>query len=402
MLKILKGPLGFIAVSVFLAIMGITIVIPVLPFIVGEYVPASKIALWVSIILSIYAFCQFFAAPVLGAISDRVGRKPVLVFCLIGSSLGYLVFGIGGALWVLVLGRVIDGITGGDISTIFAYVADSTKPEERGRVYGILGGIGGIAFMVGPAIGGLAGQFSLSAPLFLAAGVVFITALWGIFFLPESLSAENRASHFDAKHLNPFAPFAHVADSRKLATVFATSFLFFFAATMMQANFSVYLKDLLSFGPGMVGIVLIGVGLMDILSQGFLSGKLMPIFGERRLAEIGLAINAVGFLLLGAIAFFPSIPLLIAGVIVFNLGDGLYQPSANGLIANAAPAGMQGSIQGASQGTQSVARVIGPLVSAGVYALGASLPYAAGCFLVLVGFGVLMTMFGARPTPQRA
>jgi MFS transporter, DHA1 family, tetracycline resistance protein len=227
--------------------------------------------------------------------------------------------------------------------------------------------------------------------------VVTLTVLWGFFFLPESLPAEKRSNHFDAKHLNPFAPFSHVFVSRKLIVLFAASFLFFTAGTMMQANISVFLKDLLSFGPGGIGAVLVGVGLMDIISQGFLSGKLIPIVGEKRLAEIGLAINAIGFLLLGAIAFVPSIILLGIAVVVFNLGDGLYQPSSNGLIANAAPPGIQGQVQGASQGTQSIARVIGPLVSAFLYALGASLPYFVGGALVVIGTCVLLFLLGRVP-----
>jgi DHA1 family tetracycline resistance protein-like MFS transporter len=399
-MKNLKGPIGFIAVSLFLTIMGLTLVIPVLPFIIGRYVPSTQVGLWVGIIVSSYAFCQFFAAPVLGAISDRVGRKPVLIFCLGGSAIGYFIFGIGGALWVLFLGRIIDGLTGGDISTMFAYVADVTEPQNRGRAFGILGAVGGFGFMAGPAIGGLMGQIAITAPLFMASGVVVLNMLWGIFYLPESLPKDKRSSHFDVTHLNPFAPFKHVFVSRQLVTLFATSFLFFCAGTMMQANISVFLKDLLSFGPGGIGIVLFVVGILDIISQGYLSGKLIPIVGEKRLAEIGLAINAVGFFLLASVALFPSIALLFVAIVVFNIGDGLYQPSSSGLIANTAPDGIQGQVQGASQGTQSIARVIGPLLSAGLYALGAGLPYLVGGSLIIVGFFVLVFLFHKTSSPQ--
>lgn len=402
MLKIVKSPIAFIAVSVFLTIMGLTILIPVLPFIIGKYVPDNEVALWSGIILSIYALCQFFAAPVLGAISDRIGRKPVLIFCLGGSAIGYLIFGLGGALWVLFLGRILDGITGGDISTMFAYVADVTEPKDRGKAFGILGAVGGFGFMAGPVIGGLAGEISITAPLFVATGVALLSMSWGLFFLPESLPKSKRASHFDATHLNPFTPFAHVLVSRKLVVLFATSFLFFCAGTMMQANISVMLKDLLAFGPGHIGAVLFLVGIMDILSQGYLSGKLIPFFGEKRLAEIGLAINAIGFFLLAALAFFPNIYLLFAAIVVFNVGDGLFQPSANGLIANTAPDGMQGQVQGASQGIQSIARVIGPLLSAFLYALGASLPYFTGGALIVTGFLVLLFLLGKMPSGSHA
>ena len=393
MLKVLKGPLGFIAISVFLTIMGFTIVIPVLPFIISKYVPNNQVGLWVGIIVSIYALCQFFAAPVLGAISDRVGRKPVLILCLAGSVIGYIIFGIGGALWILFIGRIIDGLTGGDISTMFAYVADVTKPEERGKSFGILGAAAGFGAMAGPVIGGFVGQISITAPLFVGAGVVLLSVIWGLFYLPESLPKEKRSSHFNLKHLNPFAPFKHIFVSRKLVIMFATSFLFFCAGAMMQANISVFLKDLLAFGPGGIGIVVLILGIVDILSQGYLTGKLLPKFGEKRLVEIGLAINAVGFFLLAVLAFIPSIVLLFIAIVVFNIGDGLFQPSSNGIISNAAPAGMQGQVQGASQGIQSMARVIGPLLSAFLYVLGASLPYFVGCSIILVGFFIFLLLF---------
>jgi DHA1 family tetracycline resistance protein-like MFS transporter len=394
MFKLLKGPIGFIAITAFLTIMGFTIVIPVLPFIIGKYVGSGAIGLWVGIIVALYALCQFFAAPVLGAVSDRIGRKPVLIFCLAGSALGYIIFGIGGALWVLILGRVIDGLTGGDISSMFAYVADRTEPQDRGKAFGLLGGAAGIGGLAGPVIGGLLGAVSLTAPLFVAAGVVTLSVLWGVFYLPESLAVEKRSSHFDTKHVNPLAPFKQVLASRKLIVLFLTSFLFFCAGAMMQANISVFLKDILAFGPGRIGIAVSVLAIVDIFAQGYLSGRLMTIFGEKRVAELGLIINATGFFILAALAFVPSIILLFIALVVFNIGDGLYQPSSNGIISNAAPEGMQGQVQGASQGTQSVGRVIGPLVAASVYALGASLPYFIGGSLVVVGFFVLLILLG--------
>lgn len=388
-LKSIKGPMEVITVSMFLNAVGFTIIIPVMPFLIAEYVPDANVGLVVGIIMAVYAMCQFLAAPVLGAISDQRGRRPVLLISLLGSVVGYIIFGIGGALWVLFLGRIIDGLTGGNISTMYAYVADTTPPQDRGRYYGILGAASGFGFIIGPAIGGLAGQFSLSMPLYVAAAVTLGNVLWAYFALPESLPPEKRSHNFEWGHLNPFAPFARIFNSATLRIAFGASFLFFFGGTMLQSNLSVFLKDIMSFGPGGIGAILLIVGVMDIVSQGFLTGRLLPIFGEQRLARGGLLVNAVGFLLIALVAFYPSIPLLVIAIIVFNLGDGLFQPSINGIISNAAPAGAQGQVQGANQGQQAIARIVGPLLAAFLYTVSASGPYFAGAAAIFVALAIL-------------
>src|SRR5579862_7784680 len=166
--------MAFITVSMFLNFLGFTIILPVIPFLVARYVPADQVGLFVGIIIAAYALCQFIAAPALGALSDRYGRRPILLVSLIGTVVGYVVFGIGGALWILFVGRIIDGLTGGNVSTMYAYVADISEPKDRGRLYGRLGAAGGFGFVVGPAVGGLVAQVSLSAPLYLAAGVTLL------------------------------------------------------------------------------------------------------------------------------------------------------------------------------------------------------------------------------------
>jgi MFS transporter, DHA1 family, tetracycline resistance protein len=398
-----KGPVGILAVSMFLDFTGHTIIIPVIPFIIGHYVPGSRLALMVGLIISSYAFCQFAAAPFLGALSDRCGRRPILLASLVGSVVGYIVFGIGGALWVLFLGRIIDGLTGGNISTLFAYVADITEPAKRGRIYGLLGAAGGFGFIMGPVIGGLAGHFSLSAPVFIAAFLTMANVLWAYFALPESLPRDKRAKTFGWNHLNPFAPFIHVFRIATLRIAFTSAFLFYLAGTMLQGTVSVFLKDILKFGPAGIGMLLLVVGIMDIVSQGYLTGKLLPRFGEASLAGVGLAINAVGFVMVATIACVPSLILLYAAIVVFTLGDGLFQPAINGLIANAAPAGMQGRVQGANQAQQSVARMLGPLLGALLYMLGPSVPYFLGAGLILTALATLFLPVTATglPTSQR-
>jgi DHA1 family tetracycline resistance protein-like MFS transporter len=323
----------------------------------------------------------------------------VLLLSLTGSVIGYIVLGIGGALWVLFLGRIIDGLTGGNISTIYAYVADISEPRDRGRYYGILGAAGGLGFIVGPAIGGFVGEFSVTAPMFVAAAVTTANIVWAYFALPESVPADRRGGSFTWSQLNPLSPLTLLSKSAALRIAFAAAFLFYFAATMLQSNVSVFLKDILAFGPAQIGIVLFVVGVMDIVSQGFLTGHLLPRFGERALARGGLFINAFGYILIALVALVPSVVLIFAGVIVLTLGDGLFQPSMGGIIANAAPRGAQGAVQGANQAQQSIARIVGPLLAAYLYTVAPSAPYVVAACVVLLGLTILSVFVH---TPVRA
>src|SRR5882757_4431988 len=159
----------FIVVTAFLSVLGMGLIIPVVPFILTKYIDPSKtgeIAWTFGLMMSLYSICQFFAAQVLGALSDKYGRRPILLFCLFGSAIGYILFGIGGSLWILYLGRIIDGLTGGDISTVFAYIGDITKPQDRGKYFGIIGATVGFGFILGPTLGGFLSHISLSAPFY--------------------------------------------------------------------------------------------------------------------------------------------------------------------------------------------------------------------------------------------
>ena len=166
-MRFLKGPMGFMTATMFLNFMGLTIIIPVIPYIIQNY--TNEIALYVGLITSVGALSQFLAAPALGYLSDIYGRRPIVLWSLLGGAVGYVIFGIGGSLFMLFLGRIIDGLSAGDTTAMFAYVADVYKSHERAKYYGILGAAAGLGFMAGPAIGGLAGQISLSAPLYAAA-----------------------------------------------------------------------------------------------------------------------------------------------------------------------------------------------------------------------------------------
>lgn len=391
-----RGRILVIAVTLFLNVIGFTLILPVLPFLVGRYVQADLVGLYVGLIVSIFALCAFVAAPVLGALSDRYGRRPILLLSLIGSAVGYVVFGIGGALWVLFLGRIIDGLTAGNISTIFAYVADTQAPSERGRVFGMLGAIVGFAFMLGPVAGGFLGAYSPSAPLFVAAAITLLCTLWVYVALPESLAADRSREAWQWRQMNPLRQLASVLSYRSLRVPFFAAFCFFCAGAMLQSNLSVYLKDTLQFEPTRIGWTLFGVGVMDILSQGLLSRALLPRLGARMLTRLGLAINAAGFAMIACLVVVPTIPFLIASIFVFTLGDGLFQPAMSETIANAAPPDAQGRVQGANQAQQSLARMAGPLVPAFLSTTSLSTPYWAGAAVALLGMAALWSRGRSR------
>lgn len=215
----------FLAVVAFLNTMGFTIIGPVVPFMTRQYLGnPNDLAVVVGWLLSIYGICQMLAAPGLGLLSDRYGRRPVIFICLLGSAIGYLLFGLGGALWMLFLGRIIDGLTGGNFSVLFAYVADITEPEERGKYFGIFGGISGVGFIVGPAIGGLLANVSYSMPFLVAAGVTLLNLVWGFFFLPESLNKEHRLTTMRLRDLNPLAQLGTVFNMANLRWLLLAGF----------------------------------------------------------------------------------------------------------------------------------------------------------------------------------
>ena len=379
--------MSFILFTTFLAFMGFSIIIPVLPFIVKKYLPSGNIndiAWYVGVLMSIYALCQFISAPGLGALSDRFGRRPILLISLMGSVIGYILLGIGGSIWILFLGRIIDGLTGGNISTIYSYIADITEPKDRGKYFGMLGAAGGVGFMLGPAIGGLTSLISLSAPLYLAAAITFVNIIWGYFVLPESIHNNHKTKKLNLLHLNPFTQFNHIFSESALKWLFSISFLFFLGLMAMQGNASVYFHDIFKWNSSQISIVFFLVGLIDIFSQGFLVRKLLPLFGDFKVALMGLVLAFIGFLMYASLSFFHSSVFLFVGVVILITGDGLIEPSLAGLISNAVGPQAQGRVQGANQGMQSIARIIGPLFAAYIYQYGKGLPYLTAAFLVFI------------------
>ncbi len=402
--RIDRKALIFIIITTCMASIGIGLINPVAPFLVTRYVSDPNSAGWVlGWLTSAYAICQFIAAPGLGALSDRYGRRPILLICLFGSAIGYLLLGIGGALWVLILGRVIDGLTGGNFGVAFAYVADITPEEERGKYFGMIGAIAGVAVILGPAIGGLASKISIEAPLYLAAAVTFANVILGLFFMPESLPKEKRTTKVNIAQLNPLSILARVGSIAQIRALLVVSFLTMLGFTAV-IGLGLLTKDALGWDAAATGSIFVIVGITDIIVQGVLLQRLLKRFSEAQIAIGGIAGEAIGLLLIGSIVFVHSPVTLFIGTVIFAMGDGLFGPTLNVLLTRDVDASAQGQVQGGNQAVQSLARIIGPLASGEMYdRLGHSTPYLGGSVIAILAIGVLsMALPGLKATSKPA
>lgn len=358
--------LWLILIIALLNAVGLTIVIPLFPFLISLYVPAEKVALYLGILVSIYAVCKFFMAPIMGALSDYFGRKPILFFSLLATALGYFTLGIGGALWVLFLGRVIAGISAGDISALYAYVADSTQGKERTKLYGYLGAANGIGFMIGPAIGGMLGIKYLSLPFYIAGGISMITALFIYASLPETLLEEKRKKNITVNALNPFSHFKDIFSLKEARKVFILGACFFIALLFYQSNIPVYLKDVFAWGPAQIGVLFALIGLCDIISRAILLPKLL-IFSEKSIILGGLILMIAGFACIALSGYLGMATLMWISIVLITIGEGLFDPSYNNMLSQSVSENKQGQLQGVNQGLHSSYEIFGPFAAGLIY-----------------------------------
>lgn len=386
-----KNALIFGLISVFLCGIGFGIISPVVPFLVQPYIanPENQ-AIVVTLLTSVYAACVFFAAPGLGALSDKYGRRPVLLVCLFGSSVGYLVFGMGGALWILFVGRIIDGITGGTISTIFAYFADIIPQKERTKYFGWVSAVVGVGGVIGPTLGGLLAKFGYAVPMYFGAIITLLNVIYGYFFMPESLDKSNRLKDISFVRLNPFTQLTSILSMKSLKRLLISAFLLWIPNGSLQAVFSQFTMDTFSWKPAVIGLMFSIMGLQDIISQGFIMPKLLRKLDDKQIAILGMASEIIGYGLIAMSALLSFYPLLIVGMFIFAFGDSVFGPSFNGMLSKSVDSSEQGRIQGGSQSIQALARMIGPIIGGQIYvSLGHSAPAFMGMILIAIAIPVL-------------
>ncbi len=373
-----RRALTFIFVTMLLDIMGAGIMMPVVPYIVRPY---SADALTIGLLAVVFSIAQFFASPLLGAVSDRHGRRPVLVISLIGAAVGYALFGVGGGLWVFFVSRIVAGFTAGNLTAAQAYIADVSGPEDRAKNFGLVGAAFGIGFILGPSIGGVLAKISLTAPAWASAGVALVTAIFGWFVLPESLPPGRRRPH--PVHLGDFNPFSLLLAALRtprLRALFSGIFLSRFAMMALQTNFAVYTLDRFKYTPAQNAVVFTVLGATATITQGFIIRRLSGRFSERMLLLVGLAVMTLG---MAAVAAVPVGWLLSPAIAVLAIGSGLVQPTIQSLVSSAGTPDEQGMLFGANGAITSLTAILGPAWAGLVFDhVAFTAPYWSGALLL--------------------
>jgi DHA1 family tetracycline resistance protein-like MFS transporter len=380
-----KKSLSLIFLIMLMDVIGITILNPVAPYIVRQY---SNSALMVSMITIIYAAGQFVAAPLMGKLGDRYGRRPILLISIFGQGIGYLVFGVGGGLWVLFLGRLIGGITGGNLSTATAYIADISRPEERSKNFAMIGMAWSLGLILGPAAGGVLGNLSLATPAYVAAALSFFNVLIGFFVLSESLPTERREnSAMRVNDFNPIISIFKMAQKPGLGSLLIVMSLFNFAFNGINSIAAVYVIQKFSAQLWQVSALTMAAGLAIALTNFILVPRWVRRFGEK-VAAVGSLVGqgAINILIFFVPIFWPIFPLnmLTASLSAFTF------PTLTTLSTERVPYREVGALMGVTTGVGSLMNVFGPLWAGSVYdhvMVGA--PYWMGA-LILVLAGLLL------------
>jgi MFS transporter, DHA1 family, tetracycline resistance protein len=352
-----RAAFAFVFVTVLLDMLAIGIIIPVLPKLVVDFLngDTGEGARVYGLFGTVWALMQFFFSPVQGALSDRFGRRPVILISNVGLGLDYVVMALAPSLSWLLFGRVISGITAASISTSYAYVADVTPPGERAARFGLLGAGFGIGFVLGPALGGLTGAIDPRLPFWIAAGLSLANTLYGFFVLPESLPPERR-SPFAWARANPVGALRLLRSQVGLTGLAGINFLGYLAHAALPSVSVLYMMYRYGWTERTVGFTMAGVGVAAIVVQGGVIGPAVKRFGERRTLVIGLAFGVAGFAVFGLAPtgeiFWLGIPLLALW--------GLANPSSQGLMSRRIGAHQQGQLQGANASLTGVANLIGP------------------------------------------
>jgi DHA1 family tetracycline resistance protein-like MFS transporter len=398
---------GFIFAVALINAVSFGIMIPILPNLIKQFTSGDTAAAseWNVLFSTTWGIMQFLVGPLLGMLSDRYGRRPVLLISIFGLFVDFMFMALAPTLAWLYLGRILNGMTAASFSTANAYVADITPPEKRARNFGMMGSAFGFGFIIGPSVGGLLGEVSLRLPFMVAAGLCLVNWVYGFLILPESLPADRRSTSMNWPRANPLGAFAFLRERRELLGLASVGFLFQLSHTVLPSIFVLYAGFRYHWTPAILGLIFMATGASMIAVQMFLVGPVVKRIGERGAVLSGATFGALGFLLY---AFASSAWIYILAIPVFA-GIGLLQPGLMGLMSRRVDPRRQGQLQGANQCLQGIAAFLGPPLFGLTFAW--SIRHDASLHLpglaILISVGLLVAAFGlslrvARPMPSLA
>lgn len=393
----------FIFITVLLDVLSLSVTIPVLPQLIkkfagGSFELGSQYHGW---FVTVWAMMQFICSPIMGALSDRFGRRPVILLSCLGLGLDYILMALAPDLTWLFIGRVISGITAASFSTAGAYIADVTPPEKRASSYGMLGAAFGLGFVIGPAMGGVLGEYDLRLPFWVAAFLTILNAVYGAFILPESLSKENRTA-FSWRRANPLGSLKLLRSHPELLGLAGIMLLYQLSHQVFQTVFVFYTTYRYAWTEKTTGLTLMVVGLMSVLMQGGVVRRTAPKLGERRMLIIALAFGAVGYFIY---AIAPNGWIFWLGIPVFSL-VGYFSAAIQGLMTRRVSANEQGQLQGANSSIMGIAGMIGPWIFANIFSFAIheeasvkipGLPFMFAAVLHIVA--LIVAFIIVKPTP---
>lgn len=369
-----KATMVFILVVVVLDVIALGIVVPIFPYIIESFVHSTANASVLNgSFIAVWAIIQFFSSPVLGSLSDRFGRRPVILVSTLGLAFDYVLIAVAPNLWWLFIGRILGGLTSANIGTVYAYMADITSTQQRAKAFGLIGAAFSVGFVIGPVLGGLVGEISLRAPFWAAALFSGITFLYGLLVLPESLALENRTP-FSWRRANPIGAITLLKSQKKLLILAIINFLVNFCGYVFHAVFVLYTGYRFGFTPLQIGITLALTAVLDIIVQAWLVGISVKYFKNEGTLVLGLVIGASGTTML---ALAPT-PLLFILALLPQALWGLAMPTIQALMTACVSETQQGQLQGANTSMVAIAGVIAPVMFGSIYALFISQWYFLG------------------------
>lgn len=370
-----------IILTVFIDVLGIGIIIPVLPFYLESF---GAGALMLTALFSVFSLCSFLSAPILGALSDRIGRRPVLLLSIFSTAVGWFVFAAAGKIWVLFLGRIIDGMAAGNFPIAQSYLSDISKDEkERTANFGVIGAIFGIAFIVGPVFGSLLSSISPASPFWFAGGLATANLIGAIFFLPET---HNKRKKEGKINFNPFVPLGRALKDSLLRSRYAAWFFFGLATSILQAIFALYVGEKFGIKTTLIGFIFAGMGILMAFNQGILLKRFWLKKFKESLLEIWLFVFFAGaFLLMGI----GNVYLFFLGLIVNVFSQSILRVVISSRVSGMAGKEKRGEAMGVMSSVLSAAMIIGPLMAGFVFEAHYSLPFIFGAFSLSAAFLVM-------------